>query len=37
VAARQLIASMVTSAEPRDRAVEAARAKERSVARFAAR
>jgi hypothetical protein len=36
-AARQLIASLVTSAEPRDRAVEAARAKERSVARFAAR
>ena len=36
-AARQLIASLVTSAEPRDRAIEAARAKERSVARFAAR
>jgi hypothetical protein len=36
-AARQLMASLVTSAEPRDRAIEAARAKERSVARFAAR
>jgi hypothetical protein len=37
VAARQLIASLVTSAEPRDRAIEAARAKERSAARFAMR
>jgi hypothetical protein len=37
VAARQLIASLVTSAEPRDRAVEAARAKARSAERFAAR
>ena len=36
-AARELIASLVTSAEPRDRAVEAARAKARSAARFAAR
>ena len=36
-AARELIASLVTSAEPRDRAVEAARAKERSAARFAMR
>jgi len=35
--ARQLIASLVTSAEPRDRAVEAARARARSAARFAAR
>jgi hypothetical protein len=36
-AARQLIASLVTSAEPRDRAIEAARARERSAARFALR
>jgi hypothetical protein len=36
-AARELIASLVTSAEPRDRAVEAARAKARSAARFAVR
>jgi hypothetical protein len=35
--ARQLIASLVTSAEPRDRAVEATRAGARSAARFAAR
>jgi hypothetical protein len=35
--ARQLIASLVTSAEPRDRAVQAARARARSSARFAAR
>jgi hypothetical protein len=35
--ARQLIASLVTSAEPRDRAVEAARGRARSAARFAAR
>ena len=32
--ARTLIASLVTSAEPRDRAVEAAKAKARSIARF---
>lgn len=32
--ARVLIASLVTSAEPRDRAVEAERAKARSAARF---
>ncbi len=32
--ARTLIGSLVTSAEPRDRAVEAARAKARSAARF---
>ena len=33
-AARTLIASLVTTAEPRDRAVEAARARARSAARF---
>ncbi len=32
--ARTLLRSMVTSAEPRDRAIEAARAKARSAARF---
>ena len=32
--ARKLIASLVTSAEPRNREVEAAKAKERSAARF---
>ena len=32
--ARRLIDSMVTSAEPRDREVEAAKARERSAARF---
>ena len=32
--ARKLIHSMVTNAEPRNREVEAARAKERSAARF---
>lgn len=32
--ARQLIASLVTSAEPRTREVEAARARERAAARF---
>ena len=35
VAARTLIDSLVTTAEPRDREVEAARAKARSAARFA--
>ncbi|HEY0857557.1 MAG TPA: DUF2277 domain-containing protein [Albitalea sp.] len=35
-AARVLIGSLVTSASPRDRAVEAARARERSAARFGA-
>jgi hypothetical protein len=34
--ARVLIDSLVTTAEPRDREVEAARAKARSVARFGA-
>lgn len=34
VAARTLIASLVTTAEPRDRAVEAAKAKARSAERF---
>ena len=33
-AARTLIASMVTSAEPRDRETEVAKARQRSVARF---
>ena len=33
-AARVLIESLVTTAEPRDRAIEAARAKARSAARF---
>ena len=32
--ARRLIASLVTAAEPRDREVEAAKAKARSAARF---
>jgi hypothetical protein len=36
-AARTLIDSLVTTAEPRDREVEAARAKARSAARFAER
>jgi hypothetical protein len=35
-AARELIGSLVTAADPRDRAVEAARAKARSAARFGA-
>jgi hypothetical protein len=35
-AARTLIASLVTNAEPRDRAVEAARARARSLERFGA-
>ena len=34
-AARLLLASMVTNAEPRDRATEAAKARERSRLRFA--
>jgi hypothetical protein len=34
--ARTLIASLVTSAEPKDRAVEAAKAKARSAIRFGA-
>jgi hypothetical protein len=33
-AASKLISSLVTSAEPRDREIEAARARERSKARF---
>ncbi|MHB8475812.1 MAG: DUF2277 domain-containing protein [Steroidobacteraceae bacterium] len=33
-AARALIESLVTTADPRDRAIEAARAKARSAARF---
>ncbi|MCW5660451.1 MAG: DUF2277 domain-containing protein [Burkholderiaceae bacterium] len=36
-AARELIRSMVTQAPPRNREVEAAKARERSVARFGAR
>jgi hypothetical protein len=32
---RRLLASLVTNADPRDRAVEAAKARERSRARFA--
>jgi len=36
-AARDLIRTMVTTAEPRDRAVEAARAKARSAERFGPR
>lgn len=36
-AARTLIDSLVTSADPRDRLVEAARAKAKSAARFGAR
>ena len=35
--ARTLIASLVTNAEPRDREIEAARARVRSAARFGAR
>lgn len=35
--ARELIGSLVTHAEPRNREVEAARARERSAARFGAR
>jgi hypothetical protein len=35
-AARTLIGSLVTSAEPRDREIEAARARARSAARFGA-
>jgi hypothetical protein len=35
--ARELIGSMVTNAEPRDRAVEAQKARERSLQRFGAR
>lgn len=34
-AAQEMLDSLVTSAEPRDREVEAARARERSVERFA--
>jgi hypothetical protein len=34
LAARELIDSLVTTAEPRDRAVEAAKARARSAARF---
>ena len=34
IAARRLIATMVTTAEPRDREIEAARARARSAARF---
>jgi hypothetical protein len=34
-AARELIESLVTTADPRDREIEAARAKARSAARFA--
>ena len=33
-AARQLIGSLVTTADPRDRTIEAARARARSAARF---
>lgn len=36
-AARRLIQSLVTTADPRDRDVEAARARARSAARFGAR
>jgi len=36
-AARELIRSMVTTAEPRNREVEAVKARERSIARFGAR
>jgi hypothetical protein len=32
--ARQLVGALVTSAEPRDRAIEAARARTRATARF---
>ncbi len=37
VAARKLIQALVTTAEPKDREVEAARARARSQARFGAR
>jgi len=37
VAARALIHSLVTTAEPRDRDIEAARAKAKSAARFGAK
>ena len=36
-AARSLIGALVTSAEPRDRDIEAARARERAAARFGTR
>jgi len=36
-AARELIASLVTTAQPRDREFETARARERSAARFGVR
>jgi hypothetical protein len=36
-AARELIRSMVTNAEPRNREIEAAKARERSIARFGTR
>jgi hypothetical protein len=36
-AARELIGSLVTNAEPRNREIEAAKARERSIARFGAR
>ena len=36
-AARTLIGALVTSAEPRDREIEAARAKERAAVRFGTR
>ena len=36
-AARELIASMITTAAPRNREVEAAKARERSIERFGAR
>jgi hypothetical protein len=36
-AARELIRSMVTQAPPRNRDIEAAKARERSIARFGAR
>ena len=35
--ARRLVDDLVTTSPPRDRAVEAAKAKERSIARFGAR
>jgi hypothetical protein len=37
VVARTLIVSLVTTAEPRDRTIEAERAKARSIARFGVR
>ena len=37
IAARTLIDALVTSAEPRDREIEAARAKAKSAARFGAK